>query len=262
MYCRVCHSASATDEIVFTLHNRKFGLDVDFLFCELCENYYCSDIQMNKRAHDETYSDNHAWSKITEEDWNRHYSLRENRQKKLNRKIFKQISKALDLRSLKHADFACAEGVLVETMIEHGVNSIGIEIDRNAVQWGKKKGRPLFNESLFETAKKDFDFISIHEALDHMPSVFDALKAIKKSLREGGHISIVNTIYDMKHEIQKNKFHHSTYFSLKGLRTSLGLHGFEIIQETRLPLPGRWPQRLRNPRFKSKHLVLARLKAV
>ena len=54
-------------------------------------------------------------------------------------------------------------------MLENGFHSIGIEIDKNAVKWGKKKGRPLFNRSLFDTRKKNFDLISIHEALDHMP---------------------------------------------------------------------------------------------
>ena len=197
---------------------------------------------MNKDAHDKTYADNHSWSKKSQQDWDRHYSIREQRQKKLNKKIVKQMSETIDLSSLSHADFACAEGVLVETMIENGFNSIGIEIDKNAVRWGIEKGRPLFNESLFETTKKDFDFISIHEALDHMPSVFEALFTIKSALRQGGHISIVNTIYDMKHEVAKNKFHHSTYFSREGLRKALTIHGFEIISETSLPLPG-VPQR-------------------
>ena len=88
--------------------------------------------------------------------------------------------------------------------------------------------------------------------------VFDAIEKIKSSLNRVVS-SIVNTIYDMKHEVEKNKFHHSTYFSLEGLRKALNIHGFEIISEKSLPLPGRWPQRIRNPRFKSKHLFIARM---
>ena len=136
------------------MHNRKFDAAISFLFCDECGNYFCTETNMSKKAHDETYSNNHVWAKKSEDDWARHYSIREQRQKRLNKKILKHISKILDLKNMKHADFACAEGVLVETMLENGFHSIGIEIDKNAVKWGKEKGRPLFNESLFDTRKK------------------------------------------------------------------------------------------------------------
>ena len=62
MQCRVCKSLPTSNEGVFTLHNRKFDAAISFL-CDECGNYFCTETNMSKKAHDETYSNNHVWAK-------------------------------------------------------------------------------------------------------------------------------------------------------------------------------------------------------
>lgn len=257
MQCRVCNRNIRSTEVKFQLNNRKFNTPISFVQCDGCMCYCC--VELDKNAHDDTYKSNDSWRFQSKQEYQKNYELRENRQQKLNKKIVKYLKSSLNLNGIIHADMACAEGVFVEQMNAAGAASIGVDIDPSATDWGKQKKRPLYNESLFDSSRGPFDVVSIHEALDHMPSVHTAIERLKANLKPNGILTVVNTIYNMPHEVAKNKFHHSSYFNLPGLLNVIKQHGFSITHEHRLPLPGKWPQKIRNPRFKSKHLIIAKL---
>jgi ubiquinone/menaquinone biosynthesis C-methylase UbiE len=261
MTCRACGNEVLDSKVRMTLTDRysENKRKVDFFECLECGNFSADPI-LDEKYHLNRYKNNHSWGLTSDEKWYKFFSMREKSQYKINKKIVNNFGKHFNKSSfIKHLDVACAEGVLVTSVSSNTYwLTSGIEIDKNASSWGSSRGRNITNQKFSSSVFKagEFDLVSIHEALDHFNSISKVLNQINEITKKDGMISLVHTFYNFEHEEKNDKFHHSTYFTMDGIKNILTKHGYKFIKAYRLPKPGKFPRNLLNKRFINKYQII------
>ena len=262
MTCRACGNSELDSKIRMTLTDRysEDKRKVNFFECMECGNFSADPI-LDEKYHLNRYKNNHSWGLTSNEKKYHYYSSREKKQKAINKKIVTNFIKHFDkFSTIKHLDVACAEGVLVTSVSSNTYwLTSGIEIDKNSSSWGASRGRKIINEEFSAKLFKEgeFQLVSIHEALDHFNSIPKVLNQINEITQKGGMISLLHTFYNFEYEEKNNKFHHSSYFTMDGIKNILTKQGYKFIKAYRMPKPGNFPRKFLNKRFISKYQIIA-----
>lgn len=275
MICRVCENRFRTDIPVMVLQIKDAAsedLRVPFYLCPICENLSASDA-IDESFHIERYK-REKQVKHSKGEMDLFFRTRDKKQNKLNKLIARHILDAAPKMRHRYLEVGCAEGSLLKTIRDQSDWEVkGVELESARACYARSKELQIVNKpysrELFPANSKTI--ISIHEALDHFDSVRHILNTIKYHLIPRGLVTVVNTIYDWEAEQEKNKFHHTTYFSESGITKLFELNRFELVRKVDLPLPYAKKQQISSiirgcyskcnyARFKSKHLFIAKVR--
>jgi len=153
----------------------------------------------------------------------------------------KIINKAAGASRGKLLDIGCAHGFFVKAALNAGWEASGIDLSKQAVQYGESRGLEVANLTLFEKKYEDnyFDVITMFYVLEHLPDPSKYLKEIHRVLKPSGVLlvrvphttpivkilktfNISNTLYDAPS--------HLTDFSPHTLKRMLEHTGFNEIR--------------------------------
>lgn len=159
------------------------------------------------------------------------------------RNLIDLIEKYKKGKSLRVLDVGCNVGIFVKLSKENGWNSIGIDIDKKAIEIGKKKfGVDLRNTSLKDAKfkEKEFDVVVLSHTLEHIYEPEELLKDILQVLKNEGVLVIeVPNIGGIPEKIQVcrgkqwygyDPRHHVWHFTKKTLKLILKNSGYEILE--------------------------------
>lgn len=112
------------------------------------------------------------------------------------------------------------------------VNLLGVDIDADAINFGRGKGNNLMAEDAFKLNKK-FNIVFMNHVLEHISDPVQFVINIKKLLKVGGKLVInVPNSYEWKHKKNTREvlsFEHLNYFSEAGLKKLLSIAGYEVL---------------------------------
>lgn len=153
-------------------------------------------------------------------------------------------------KHLKILDVGSNIGIFVEAAKEQNWEVIGIDIDRKAIEIGKKKYGVDLRNTLLENAgfqKNEFDVVTLSHTLEHVYKPLELLKEIKRVLKDNGIIIIeVPNVNGLPVKIQKlrgeawygyDPLHHVWQFEPKTLNSLIENSDYEILNlDTSTPL--------------------------
>lgn len=90
-------------------------------------------------------------------------------------------------------EVGCAKGCFIEKLSKSGIDCIGLELNEDAVEEGKRKGMKILNETIQEHAKynpEKYDVICSFQVMEHIASIKEVIQASIDSLKKGGKLII------------------------------------------------------------------------
>ncbi len=90
-------------------------------------------------------------------------------------------------------EIGCAKGCFIEKLSKSGIDCIGLELNEDAVEEGKRKGMKILNETVQEHAKgnpEKYDVICSFQVIEHIASIKEVIQASIDSLKIGGKLVI------------------------------------------------------------------------
>ena len=136
-------------------------------------------------------------------------------------------------------DIGCNIGTFMQVAESQGWKTIGIDINRSAVIYAKKKGLNVFSSAIehAKLKKSYFDVIMMNDVVEHLENPVEVLEKIKAWLKKDGILFIATpNIGSMIAKISgKNWLHvkpdeHIYYFSKKTISMLLGKAGFSTAK--------------------------------
>ncbi len=139
----------------------------------------------------------------------------------------------------KLLDIGCSIGLLIKLANERGWDAIGLELNENAVEFGKNRfgvtiHKKLLHEINFPEAS--FDAVTIMAVLEHLPHPRDMVLGASKILKTGGLLYVfvpnMNSLaFRVLHEktFTVDGRNHLVYFNPENLSKMLEDFGFEIV---------------------------------
>lgn len=156
----------------------------------------------------------------------------------------------IDLARLKNRQLSsllevgCSLGYTLEAAQKRGIEHLGIDISKYAVQTCKELGLNALNLSLGELKLRDkkFDLIFMQHVLEHFENPFSTLKACSDLLKDDGMVLILVPNSKFRSAVKKKEEHrfyskkgvgleHFVYFNYINLNAVLSVSGFEIVQQ-------------------------------
>lgn len=143
-------------------------------------------------------------------------------------------------------EIGCAKGSFIEKLSKSGINCIGLELNEEAVEEGRRKGMKILNETVQEHAKDNlekYDVVCSFQVMEHVASIKEVIQASIDSLKTGGKlvISVPNNDsflgYDTDNYLNMPPHHMGLWNeqSLKGLTNIFNIKLKEIYLEPLQP---------------------------
>jgi SAM-dependent methyltransferase len=140
------------------------------------------------------------------------------------------------LKSKKILDVGCGDGHILPILSESGLHAYGIEPSVKAAGIARGKGlrvtQGFMSEKLLLRDGPFDAFVSFH-VMEHVPDLADFVRGIRANLSPGAvgliEVPSIESVleYDRVYEIFPD---HLNYFSIRTLRLTLELHGFEVLE--------------------------------
>lgn len=138
-------------------------------------------------------------------------------------------------------DVGCGAGFFVREATEQGFSAQGIELSREAVEFGMREGDVRLREGdLLHTQYPDtsFDIVTLWHVLEHLPQPVETLKRIRALLKPGGMLVIAVPNFDsFQARVFRGRWYHLEvprhlyHFSPGTLRRLLDAGGFDVLAE-------------------------------
>jgi len=134
-------------------------------------------------------------------------------------------------------DLGCGAGRLLDWLKRHGWQTYGVEISKQAAEYGKKRGLNIFNGELVETKfpQEFFDAVVINQVLEHLYDPKGILWEVYRVLRPGGLLIVgVPNIESYESKVFGEYWspldipRHLYHFSYETLKTMLQKTGFIV----------------------------------
>ncbi|MBW3637976.1 MAG: class I SAM-dependent methyltransferase, partial [Armatimonadetes bacterium] len=168
------------------------------------------------------------------------YTAQEDRTREYARKILKSINHIGGGKKL--LDVGCSIGIVVEEASHAGFESQGIDLDSNAIEIGKSRGRDVHLSSLETWPTRDYDWICLSHTLEHIPQPVEFLQKCGVHLKPGGHIIVIVPCYRGLHPqifgrrwygwLPRQHFFHYSAPALRQLFQKAGLEPIRVWQES------------------------------
>lgn len=93
----------------------------------------------------------------------------------------------------KVLEIGCAKGHFVEKLSIEGIDCVGLELNKDAVDQGRSKGLMILDETIQVHSKHNpekYDIVCSFQVMEHISSIRDVLQASINSLKKGGKLII------------------------------------------------------------------------
>lgn len=95
--------------------------------------------------------------------------------------------------SMKVLEVGCARGSFIEKLSKSNIDSVGLELNEDAVLMGQKKGIKIFNQTVQEHAIANtgkYDVVCSFQMMEHIVPIREVLQASITALKKGGKLII------------------------------------------------------------------------
>lgn len=136
-------------------------------------------------------------------------------------KLFKEYNLGKENKIL---DYGCGSGFLVGQFQDKGYNAYGVDISKEAVNFGTNKGiRNLFQQNGIKVnfPDNDFDVILAMDIIEHIEDDRSAIEEFKRLLKPGGHLIITAPAYQWLWGVQDEVAHHFRRYTMSGLTNTI-----------------------------------------
>ena len=149
--------------------------------------------------------------------------------------IFNTVGDILKTEKLNILEIGCGHGQVVEKLKACGHNVMGIDLDHNAIENGKRNGlnvKEAHTMDLVEEYSCKFDLIITIHVVEHFLNLDEELRNIKKLLKPEGqfYIEVPGSIKNNYSE--SGSIPHTYYFNLCTLTNVMNRNGFELVNGT------------------------------
>ena len=171
-------------ELWFWLCHKKDGFEI--IECPACELTYVSQI-LDDLFYEETYAFEEYASVVSMLGYESHPYSKE----RFGVERVRKLAQYWDHQeSPCFLDIGCSTGFVVHAATERGWNARGIDLNQNAINFGKKKfDLKLSGENFFDI-NEHFDFIGMYDVLEHVPDPMSFLQQAFERLNRSGCIHI------------------------------------------------------------------------
>ena len=100
-----------------------------------------------------------------------------------------QVAKTFVKSTDKVLEIGCASGSFLEFLTRDGIEAVGLEINKNAIDIALKKNIHVLNESVEKHAikkKEYYDIVCSFQVMEHIPDVYNVIKASLNCLKKNG----------------------------------------------------------------------------
>lgn len=145
-------------------------------------------------------------------------------------------------------DVGGGEGHFLDLARNSGMETSGVELNRNAAKTAADKGHRMFNEQMEEITAEDLDggtdLLTLFQVVEHVPSPVDFLLDAARLVRPGGYIVIAvpnerRMLGLLHHDPANWPPHHVSRWRAKDLSHLAKRTGLSLIKQGSDPLPGR-----------------------
>ena len=137
-------------------------------------------------------------------------------------------------------DVGCAAGYFVDYMKNRGWNASGIEMSRDAAEFGiKTLNLNIIVDDFFSSKKlkkNSFDFITLWASIEHMHSPKNVMKRLNELLKPGGRLIISTCRYGILAKYRKHNWRymnvpeHLYFYSMSNMKKLAGEAGFRTLK--------------------------------
>jgi cyclopropane fatty-acyl-phospholipid synthase-like methyltransferase len=139
------------------------------------------------------------------------------------------------LQGKRVLDVGCGDGHLLKFLEEAGAKAFGIDASQKAVDLARERGlnaRVGYVTRNTQVEDHLFDAFVSTDVLEHVPDLKDFLQGICANLREGA-VGLIES-HTIDKILETQRFYdfvldHLSYFTLRTMRLSLELSGFEVL---------------------------------
>lgn len=165
-------------------YSKTFNIDVEKFFknLESIQVYRCSETGYRFYYPFNIDGDGNFYEHLQKFDW---YYMHWKWEHEQVYNLIKPNNKVLEI--------GCANGSFVEKLSKSGIECIGLELNEDAVEEGKRKGIKILNESVQEHAKvnhEKYDMICSFQVMEHIALIKDVIQSSIDSLKIGGKLVI------------------------------------------------------------------------
>jgi 2-polyprenyl-3-methyl-5-hydroxy-6-metoxy-1,4-benzoquinol methylase len=156
----------------------------------------------------------------------------------VEKEIFKSVNIKTEIPSF--LDVGCAAGYFVEYMKNRGWDASGIEISKDAADFGIKKLKLNIIVDDFFSSKnlkgKSFDFITLWASIEHMHSPMKVMRRLNELLKPGGRLIISTCRYGFLARYRglnwryMNVPEHLYFYSMKNMKRLAKETGFQSLK--------------------------------
>jgi 2-polyprenyl-3-methyl-5-hydroxy-6-metoxy-1,4-benzoquinol methylase len=155
-------------------------------------------------------------------------------------KVFQMINS-----NEKVLEIGCGQGSFLQKIKEKNVQTIGIDLNPDAVEQGKKVGLVILNETIAEHAKNNaesYDNVCAFQLFEHVNEVGDFLENTVKCLKTGGLLAI-GVPNNKSYYFQKDLYHtlnlpphHMLLWDSDSLSYLAQLYNLEVVEIVTQPV--------------------------
>lgn len=219
MECKLCGTRIEsgiqcdTNKII-KLYKTDLKIDVSKYFkVEKVELYKCNNCGYNFYTPDSVAGDDEFYSYLQ---LNRWYYLNDKYEHKLTQSYINANDSVLEI--------GCGEGAFLDDLMEKGINCTGLELNKNAIVIGRKKGLNILNETIQGHSEKNtYNVICTFQVLEHIFDIYSFLNSCIISLKENGKLIIAvpnnNAFIKYSNDILNMPPHHMGLWNNKALST-------------------------------------------
>lgn len=143
----------------------------------------------------------------------------------VNLRFFKGLGRLLDI--------GCGKGVFLLGFKKLGYQVYGLDIDKRALELAKTKNLKVSKINLenqkFPFRKNFFDYVFLRYVISHVQNTKHLLDEIKRVLKPGGLVFILELNWETSHKTFYNDFTIKLPFTLRSLKGKLMQHGFKVM---------------------------------
>jgi 2-polyprenyl-3-methyl-5-hydroxy-6-metoxy-1,4-benzoquinol methylase len=120
-----------------------------------------------------------------------YYYLQMNEWYYLRNKYEHQIAYSFINRYESVLEIGCGEGAFLEVLKENGINSTGLELNKKAIEIGRKKNLNILNETIqVHSENNSYNVICTFQVLEHIFEINSFLSSCINSLKDKGKLII------------------------------------------------------------------------
>ncbi len=145
-------------------------------------------------------------------------------------------------------EFGCNDGILLEPLVELGVDAWGVDVSENITEVARSKGLKVItgffdreSAALVRAQGGPASIVTASNAFAHNADPLEILEAAKVVLAPSGHLCLeVMYAGDLLELMQWDTLYHEhlTFYSLGTLRVVLERSGFHVVHAERIPMHG------------------------